>query len=461
MDSYKVYEGQEPYLFVSYAHKDSVRVIPILNALEASGYRVWYDAGVEGGTEWPSYVARHLKKSAAVLVFLSGNAVESFNCRQELTMSINRKKNPVIVLLEDILWEKHDEDDRYSGVEMQIGTLHQLYCSRYASDDELVKALGMCRTLRCAWADEEDGPGQENASGKQKTARFGEASAVLTAQKQSVDQIRAEATAGDAEAQYTLGRCYETGTSVKQSWEEAVKWYTKAAKQNHRNALFALGCCLQNGSGTAKNQTRGTRLCLEAANQGLMFAQYRMGWCCEKGIGMEADPMEAYEWYLKAAEQGYASAQNALGQYYGNVDKWEEAVRWYRKAAKQGDAAAQLALGMSYACGQGVRCNPAEAAKWFQAAGEQGDAQAQFELARMYERGKGVPQDQVQAARWYWKAAKQDHGEAQCGLAVCYEFGRGVPQNMAEAQRWYTKASRKHIGFASRRLQQLNKQERK
>ena len=49
--TFTAYEGGEPYIFISYAHKDTDRVMPILKALAAKGFRIWYDAGIEAGTE--------------------------------------------------------------------------------------------------------------------------------------------------------------------------------------------------------------------------------------------------------------------------------------------------------------------------------------------------------------------------------------------------------------------------
>ena len=44
------YNGNEPYIFISYAHKDSDKVLPIIRELQSRGYRVWYDAGIEAVT---------------------------------------------------------------------------------------------------------------------------------------------------------------------------------------------------------------------------------------------------------------------------------------------------------------------------------------------------------------------------------------------------------------------------
>lgn len=40
------YEGDLPYIFVSYAHKDSREVFDLLEKLSAHGYRIWYDGGI-------------------------------------------------------------------------------------------------------------------------------------------------------------------------------------------------------------------------------------------------------------------------------------------------------------------------------------------------------------------------------------------------------------------------------
>ena len=43
-----------------------------------------------------------------------------------------------------------------------------------------------------------------------------------------------------ADAQYELGTCYEFGKGVEQSYEQAIRWYRKAAEQGHANAKAVL-----------------------------------------------------------------------------------------------------------------------------------------------------------------------------------------------------------------------------
>ena len=79
-------------------------------------------------------------------------------------------------------------------------------------------------------------------------------------------KIKAEQ--GDAEAQFNLGQMYRKGRGVPQNYEEAVKWYEKAALQ---------------GNATAQNNLAG---------------KYT------RGQGVEQDYIEAYAWHLLAKENG-------------------------------------------------------------------------------------------------------------------------------------------------------------
>ena len=84
------YTGQQPYIFISYAHKDSEIVLPIIARLQKDGYRVWYDEGIVPGSNWDEYISMHLDHSCNVLSFISKAYVKSQNCRDELALT--RKK---------------------------------------------------------------------------------------------------------------------------------------------------------------------------------------------------------------------------------------------------------------------------------------------------------------------------------------------------------------------------------
>ena len=59
---------QEKYIFISYAHKDSAIVVPLIENMKKAGFHVWYDDGIEVGAEWPAYIQSSLEKSSVVIV---------------------------------------------------------------------------------------------------------------------------------------------------------------------------------------------------------------------------------------------------------------------------------------------------------------------------------------------------------------------------------------------------------
>ena len=131
------YLGEKPYIFISYAHKDSDRVLVIVEALIASGFRVWYDAGIVAGAEWPEFIAEKLSQSACVIAFISENSLASQNCRREINYAISEKKEMLSVYLEDVALS--------SGMKMQLGTVQGMYYNRssFATFMENLKATPM------------------------------------------------------------------------------------------------------------------------------------------------------------------------------------------------------------------------------------------------------------------------------------------------------------------------------
>ena len=99
---YKTYSGYEPYVFFSYAHKDADKVLPIICMLDDKNYRLWYDAGIEVGVNWPEAVASHLLNSKKVLFFISENFLKSQNCLREVNYAVSEKKDMYCIFVEDV-----------------------------------------------------------------------------------------------------------------------------------------------------------------------------------------------------------------------------------------------------------------------------------------------------------------------------------------------------------------------
>ncbi len=249
-------------------------------------------------------------------------------------------------------------------------------------------------------------------------------------------------------AYYNLGLMYANGHGVPLDYAKAARWYRKAADQRHDSAQYKLGLMYKNGQGVRLNYAKAVRWCRKAADQWHAGAQFTLGNMFADGEGVPQDYAEAVRWYLKAADQGHAGAQYNLGLRYrfgqGVAQDYAEAVRWWRKTADQeGYAPAQYNLGLSYDNGEGVAQDYAEAVRWYRKAADQGYASAQLNLGVIYNNGEGVPQDYEEAARWFRKAADHGNAIAQWWLGIMYDNGEGVPQDYVEAHRWLNLAASK------------------
>ena len=60
--------------------------------------------------------------------------------------------------------------------------------------------------------------------------------ALQTLNELSLDELRALAEQGDAEAQFSLGIMYDSGRGVPQDATEAIRWYRLAADQGFADA---------------------------------------------------------------------------------------------------------------------------------------------------------------------------------------------------------------------------------
>jgi adenylate cyclase len=64
-------------VFVSYARSDKARVAPLVAAIEARGWTVWWDPEISPGQEFDRQIAAELAIASAVLVVWTANSVES------------------------------------------------------------------------------------------------------------------------------------------------------------------------------------------------------------------------------------------------------------------------------------------------------------------------------------------------------------------------------------------------
>ena len=86
---FPAYRGDEPYIFVSYAHKNAEAVFAEINRWNKQGYNIWYDEGIAPGNEWEEEIAKALENCRLFVVFITPDSIESKNCRDEIYYALD------------------------------------------------------------------------------------------------------------------------------------------------------------------------------------------------------------------------------------------------------------------------------------------------------------------------------------------------------------------------------------
>ncbi len=99
--SFEAYTGDEPYLFVSYSHRDTAVVYPILDALYEKKYRIWYDESCENGNDFRSELRTRIENCEAVILFVSKSSMASPFCGMEIIVARENGKRLYPIYLDE------------------------------------------------------------------------------------------------------------------------------------------------------------------------------------------------------------------------------------------------------------------------------------------------------------------------------------------------------------------------
>ncbi|CAF1564193.1 unnamed protein product [Adineta ricciae] len=165
-------------------------------------------------------------------------------------------------------------------------------------------------------------------------------------------------TAGDV----LQGHKYEHGDiDCKQDYEQAAKYFAKAASQGNAEGLYNLARLTGLGLGVKKDIQLSYKLLEQAAaqspqhpvlphlpNVGVAEAEHSLGLRYADGVGVHKNLATAAYWYERGAKHGCANSANNLGVMYlegagveKNLDKAEQLIEM---AARGGDPNAMQTL---------------------------------------------------------------------------------------------------------------------
>ncbi len=185
------YQGNEKYIFVSYAHRDGEQVLPMIETLQIAGFRVYYHVDAED--ELSFSVDRRLESCAVVLAFISPNTIDSVNARKEINYVMQNQKDMLVAYLEEI-------NSQY-GLGKQLTAWLSLHRSHYPTEVSFLNEI-----LKAPMLQEYKKGGNETVSS-------------VSVQAQAVKRMPASVQ------QYKVGDIIKLGSYVQDyGWEDPIEW---------------------------------------------------------------------------------------------------------------------------------------------------------------------------------------------------------------------------------------------
>lgn len=228
---------------------------------------------------------------------------------------------------------------------------------------------------------------------------------------------------GNGLAARNIGQLYQTGGGVKQSDEEAVKWYRQGATLRNTSAMRGLAFMLRTGRlGAVENlpnvaeadtwDKRARELAQRRADLGNQFEMNQLAIMMWEGIGGQKDTVGALRYAEMAADRGVLYAINYLGFMYEKTGRYADAVNQYKRGEKLGMALAKANLGKALYFGRGTDKDVARGKALLESVGNE-EASAAWGLADIYI----GEQDYIQARAHFDKAIRLGSTGAMIELA--------------------------------------------
>lgn len=213
----------------------------------------------------------------------------------------------------------------------------------------------------------------------------------------------------DGPAMTLVGELYAQGLSVRESKEEAARWFRLGAEAGDAQAMFELGIAALKGDGVDQDKATARKMFEQAAAHDHPGALFYLGLLAMQGNGVAPD--------------------------------YKSAAIYFERAAALNNSEAQYALGLMYRNGSGVAKDEAKAAVLIGDAAANDNIAAMVEYGIMQFNGVGLEKDEAGAARTFIKAAGRNNPVAQDRAARLYVAGRGVKKDVVEGMKWHVLSS--------------------
>lgn len=238
----------------------------------------------------------------------------------------------------------------------------------------------------------------------------------------------------DANAQFEFALMCKNGLGGQLQLKQAIKWYRRAAQQDHPESLYRLSVLLRNDK-----PHESLRFLVLAAELLHKKAQYELGCLYLKSNQMtETNVLDGGKW-LRLSEMP-VGAQSALllgKAYMRNSDQCKryqaDSFYWLQQAANKHQKEACYEVGLAYEKGRGVSIDRNQAITSYLVAAKQGYAKAYYPLAELLK----FARRHQEALTWYHAADKEFNFDATLNLARYYRYGNEVEMDIEQSLRLY------------------------
>ncbi|KAI7906500.1 uncharacterized protein BX663DRAFT_548675 [Cokeromyces recurvatus] len=212
---------------------------------------------------------------------------------------------------------------------------------------------------------------------------------------------------------------------------DSLKWYSRAAKENHITGLRELGR-LYGAKGEFKTSME---FYVKAANLNDALSALFLGGYYENGQGVTQDKQTALKFYMKAIELGQSTALFAVAELYEKLQDYEKAYIYYERVTKD------TRIPKTYKSRKTSLLKMALYSLNY-------DPNTIFSKSRSSPLAKqnkfeSIPSllSKSESFNILMKLATEDNfHEAYNWIAECYKDGRGVIQDISESLKWRMKA---------------------
>lgn len=134
--NFQVYEGKDPYIFISYKHADKNLISPLVKRLYDEGLNIWCDNGLEYGTDYDDIIDHKIANCSLFVIFITKRVIEKASDRNEymkkeldVANATNKKILPIFL----------DDVQLIGKYRIHLTGKHSLSKSNYKDDEEFFK----------------------------------------------------------------------------------------------------------------------------------------------------------------------------------------------------------------------------------------------------------------------------------------------------------------------------------